>query len=308
MTKKQHYVPRVYLESFSTKNEINKICSYPLDSKYADKKCLAPISTRSICSEDNLYENLEIAPVNDLENKLGSVENNFKKNLTLLIRKINSNKDNMYALILTSKEKEFWRIWTLLQYLRIPCRANNFNEYEKNLFLQIEKWIQRAPINILFFKNSNIFTSDNPVMCCFNEEHKNILLPISPNISLCFGEIKENRGVCNRVIMLNQFEALSINTAIINEAKKYIFSSNPFSEKDINLIKLIKKSPRYETAKGYIIDCLIEDYKVSPKDAEEAVEKSRIKNLFEQNEDMAAHTSNEDYAERIYKTFLKDKV
>lgn len=42
--------------------------------------------------------------------------------------------------------------------------------------------------------------------------------------------------------------------------------------------------------------------------AGEAVEKSRIKNLFEQNEDMAAHTSNEDYAERIYKTFLKDKV
>ena len=297
MTKKQHYVPQVYLKSFSTRNEINKIYSYPVDSKYADKKCLAPISIHSICSEYNLYENLEIAPVNDLENKLGSVENNFKKILTLLIRKTNSNKDNMYALILTSKEKEFWRIWTLLQYLRIPCRSNNFNEYEKNLFSQIEKWIQRAPINILFFKNSNIFTSDNPVMCCFKEEYKNMLLPISPNISLCFGEIKENRWVCNRLIMLNQLEALSINMAIINEAKKYIFSSNPFSEKDKDLIKFIRKGPKYETAKGYIIDCLIGDYMVSPKDAEEAVEKSKIKNLFKQNEDLAAHTSNEDYEE-----------
>lgn len=67
-------------------------------------------------------------------------------------------------------------------------------------------------------------------------------------------------------------------------------------------------SAKYETAKGCIIDCLIEDYRVSPKDAEEAVEKSRIKNLFEQNEDMAAHTSNEDYAEQIYNAFLKAKT
>lgn len=67
-------------------------------------------------------------------------------------------------------------------------------------------------------------------------------------------------------------------------------------------------SKRYEVAKGYIIDCLIGDYMVSLKDAEEAVEKSRIKNLFEQNEDMAAHTSNEDYAEQIYNAFLKAKT
>ena len=241
MTRKQHYVPQVYLKSFSTKNGTNKIYSYPLSSKYADKECLTPISIRSICSEDNLYENLEIAPLNDLENKLGLIENNFKKNLTLLVKKTNSNKGNMSALILTSEEKEFWKIWTLLQYVRLPCRANDFNEYEKNLFLQLEKWIQRAPINILFFKNSNLFISDNPVIFCFNEEHKNILLPINPNISLYFGEIRENKGVCNRVIMLSQFEALSINKAIIDKAKKYILSSNPFSEKDIDLIKFIRK-------------------------------------------------------------------
>ena len=87
MTKKQHYVPRVYLESFSAKNENNKIYSYPLDSKYADKKCLTSISIRSICSEDNLYENLEIAPINDLENKFGLIENDFKKKIDLTYKK-----------------------------------------------------------------------------------------------------------------------------------------------------------------------------------------------------------------------------
>ena len=65
---------------------------------------------------------------------------------------------------------------------------------------------------------------------------------------------------------------------------------------------------RYETAKSYIIDFLIEEYNVSMKYAEEAVEKSKIKNLFKQNEDLAAHTSNEDYAEQIYNAFLKAKI
>ena len=79
--------------------------------------------------------------------------------------------------------------------------------------------------------------------------------------------------------------------------------------KDIRIQRMsFKMSKRYETTKSYIIDCLIGDYMVSPKDAEEAVEKSKINNLFKQNGDLAAHTSNEDYAKQIYNAFLKAKT
>ena len=108
MTKKQHYVPQVYLRGFSTDNK--QIWSYMIDS--LDNGKYVPIE--SICREKYLYEVKDdegnwLAP-NRIEKKLSILEGMFAENLRILEKKAFLKENYRTKCFLTKDEKTFWKI------------------------------------------------------------------------------------------------------------------------------------------------------------------------------------------------------
>lgn len=62
---------------------------------------------------------------------------------------------------------------------------------------------------------------------------------------------------------------------------------------------------RYEIAKDYIAGILVEDYGLTLEDAIKAINISPLEKVFSFNEDLAAHTSNEDWAKQVYDYYKK---
>ena len=65
---------------------------------------------------------------------------------------------------------------------------------------------------------------------------------------------------------------------------------------------------RYEIAKDYIAGILVEDYGLTLEDAIKAINISPLEKVFSFNEDLAAHTSNEDWAKQVYDYYKKKKL
>ena len=57
----------------------------------------------------------------------------------------------------------------------------------------------------------------------------------------------------------------------------------------------------FQSAAKYIKGILTRNYKMSAADAEAAISASPLKNIFEQDAEMASHTSNEAWARNVYK-------
>ena len=117
-TKKQHFVPQVYLRGFSADEK--RIWSYSLDP--IDSGTLVPIE--SLCRENYLYEirgedgNL-IFP-NWIETILCGLEGMFATNLRALERKACHKENYTTKCFLTSQEKAFWKVFVGVQMMRSP--------------------------------------------------------------------------------------------------------------------------------------------------------------------------------------------
>ena len=129
ITKKQHYVPQVYLRGFSPeyeplgKSNVSiekyKIFSYDLEKRAYDSTEVVPIS--SICYKNKLYEiygsNERIILPNWLENYFGALERMYGSYRTELERKIH--KENIgIPNFLTTKERVFWVTFIAIHLLR----------------------------------------------------------------------------------------------------------------------------------------------------------------------------------------------
>lgn len=128
ITRKQHYIPQVYLRGFSkdylrenVKNDKYQIYCYELDDKMLPGR-LVPI--KSICYKIDLYEvtgkNGDIVMPNHLEQVFSYFEKSFSEYRRKLENKafISSNyKTNCF---LTGEEKVFWATYIIVQILRIP--------------------------------------------------------------------------------------------------------------------------------------------------------------------------------------------
>ena len=134
VTKKQHYIPQVYLRGFSPEyDKGNK--EYPL-SKYTiychdltnKNQIMKAVPIKSVCYSDYLYEVTghkgEIVLTNHLEHFFASIEKMFSEYRHELEKKAFIESNYKTRCFLTSKEKVFWVTYILIQILRTPQILN----------------------------------------------------------------------------------------------------------------------------------------------------------------------------------------
>lgn len=131
MTKKQHYIPQVYLRGFSpeylsserkkSKREKHTIYFYDLKK---EQQSVMPIPIKSVCYENDLYEvtgeNGDIVLPNFLEKCFSELENMFGKYRADLERKVFQKSNYEIKCFLKKEEKAFWVTYIILQIMRLP--------------------------------------------------------------------------------------------------------------------------------------------------------------------------------------------
>lgn len=130
ITKKQHYIPQVYLRGFSPEYKRNNgdlplsrytIFCHDLTVKDQIKKA---IPVKSICYSENLYEVTDcegkIVLGNRLERFFSELEKMFGNYRHELERKAFIEDNYRTKCFLTSEEKVFWVAYILIQILRLP--------------------------------------------------------------------------------------------------------------------------------------------------------------------------------------------
>lgn len=128
ITKKQHYIPQVYLRGFSPQyqdktlpNEKDTIYFYDLEKK---KQSKIDVPIKSICYEEYLYEMRGDAGKfvcdNHLEGFFSRIENMFHTYRDKLERKAFLEENYNTKCFLTKNEKKFWKAYMIVQILRLP--------------------------------------------------------------------------------------------------------------------------------------------------------------------------------------------
>lgn len=130
ITKKQHYIPQVYLRGFSPEYNDNNnkiplskytIYCYDLTKKVQSYE---PVPIKSVCYKDYLYEvtghDGEIVLPNYLENFFSVMEKKFSEYRHRLERKVFIAENYKTNFFLTQEEKIFWVTYILIQILRMP--------------------------------------------------------------------------------------------------------------------------------------------------------------------------------------------
>ena len=130
ITKKQHYIPQVYLRGFSPEYEKdNKSVSHSRYTIYchdlnSEKQNYKAVPIKSICYRDNLYEvtgsSGEIVLLNHLEDFFSGIEKMFGEFRSRLERKAFIEDNYRIKCFLTNDEKIFWVTYIIIQILRIP--------------------------------------------------------------------------------------------------------------------------------------------------------------------------------------------
>lgn len=125
MTRRQHYIPQVYLGGFSpqyqNKGEKYTIYFYDLEKRKQSKK---DVPIKSICYEEYLYEMRGDAGKfvcdNHLEGFFSRIENMFHTYRDKLERKAFLEENYNTKCFLTKNEKKFWKAYMIVQILRLP--------------------------------------------------------------------------------------------------------------------------------------------------------------------------------------------
>lgn len=130
ITKKQHYIPQVYLRGFSP--EYNDKSQEIPHSKYTifcydltkTTQSDEPVPIKSVCYKNNLYEvtgdDGEIVLPNHLEKCFSVLEKMFSKYRHKLETKVFITENYTTNYFLTQEEKIFWVTYILIQTLRMP--------------------------------------------------------------------------------------------------------------------------------------------------------------------------------------------
>lgn len=144
-TKRQHYIPQVYLRGFSPdylskkKNNLDeskfRIFTYDLNKTEQIEKAI-PI--KDVCFENYLYEikdeNGDIIYVNHLEKWLNKMESRFSKYRRQLEQKVLDKKNINNALFFQEDEILFWKRFFVVQSLRIPQIMRIAESVAKDVF------------------------------------------------------------------------------------------------------------------------------------------------------------------------------
>lgn len=130
ITKKQHYIPQVYLRGFSPeyidKNKETPLSRYTIYCYDLTKKSqlYESVPIKSVCYKNYLYEvtgkHGEIVLPNHLEKFFSILEQMFSKYRHKLETKVFIIENYVTNFFLTQEEKTFWVTYILIQTLRMP--------------------------------------------------------------------------------------------------------------------------------------------------------------------------------------------
>lgn len=143
-TKKQHYIPQVYLRGFAPEyktlrrsnvsNEKHTIFQYEIGS---ERQIERSVPIKSVCYQECLYETPnkdgEYINPNWLENVFSKLEVMFSEYRDKLERKAYHEENFIINCFLDRDEKAFWVTYLALQILRLPQLLNTAQEEAKKL-------------------------------------------------------------------------------------------------------------------------------------------------------------------------------
>ena len=131
-TKKQHYVPQVYLRGFSS--DESKINAYWIDNNIDERY----IPIESICRENYLYElrndSNDLIATNHIEKCLSALEGMFSEYRIQLLNKAYITENYKTKCFFTSQEKVFWKLFIAIQMLRTPKVLNEAKIFSEDFF------------------------------------------------------------------------------------------------------------------------------------------------------------------------------
>lgn len=271
-TKKQHFVPIVYLEGFSPDGK--HIYEYNLEEGAIE----VHVRIEDVCRENFLYEvrdnDGEIFNINFLEKKLCSFEGLFSAYRKRLLSKACYTENRKTNSFLSKEEKDFWRFYATLQIMRLPSIINGLTEImhgemsaghtdyearnnaiaaclpffddadrgENSPFMFHFKMLHGKAIIIGCSKNDDLLTSDQPLYGTKDPDDpfnfNQLCFPISSGCALFFYDpafLPE--GTRNKLVELTEDEVKKTNKGIAYNARKIVLSKKPFTKDDIALIK-----------------------------------------------------------------------
>lgn len=274
MKKKHHFVPQTYLTGFSCNRDDERkpfIWRYTMDEYILPT---APIPIESVAYSKLLYEmtdaNGDIVAENALENALGGFENLFSQ----YRRKIESRIKicNPGSGFLTSKERVFWMIYTILQLYRTPdmlsmierftleyndsitenqahniarmfalplLKDNPLDSEEGRLFRANVEMIQDKAVSIGYCNKGMLVTSDDPVIVFAKtptSKMDEVWFPLTAQIFLRIHE-KENPEVNGTLYLLDDNKVERINQETILHARRDLYSSRRLTKREKDIVK-----------------------------------------------------------------------
>lgn len=273
-TKKEHFIPRFYLNGFSNNEIIYQNC---VDNLMFDKD----VPTNSICYIKNLYEfkdeNGEILYTNKIEECLHIIETKVSKIINDIERKSNDKSYLNKVGFLSPEEKSYLIIFSVLQLLRHPenikiateiikdmplvtsdkvartivlLQAFPVFEYnpedDKNFLNRMLQMVSDMHIQIYKSYTESFITSDNPCNMIFCDENKSrtqadmIVFPLTSDL-LLFMAAKMPENKRNTLIECPAEEVRSFNKGTIIYAYSWVFSKEVLTPQ---LKKWIKKKQR----------------------------------------------------------------
>lgn len=144
-TKRQHYIPQVYLRGFSpdyldnndTNIDVSKFRIFTYNLNKNDQIGIA-IPIKDICFENYLYEikdeNGNIIYKNHLEKWLSKIESMFSKYRRQLEQKVLDKRNNNHVLLFSEEELIFWKLFFVVQNLRTPQIMRIAESVAKDVF------------------------------------------------------------------------------------------------------------------------------------------------------------------------------
>ena len=130
-TKKQHFVPQVYLEGFAQNYKGN---GKPVIWRYSLPEIKRPkdaVPIDSVCISKNQYEvtdkNGKIVHENYIEKALGGFESMFSRYRKRIENRVNVSQIGCGG-FLSRDERAFWAVYTLVQVFRMPSMISTIEE------------------------------------------------------------------------------------------------------------------------------------------------------------------------------------
>ena len=288
ITKKQHYVPQAYLRGFSVDGKRVFAFNNKTNKTYDSPIPIESICRKDYLYEIKNNKNKIITP-NYIENVLCNLEGQFAKYRKKLEAKAFLKENFKTSSFLSSDEKAFWYVYTAIQLMRLPTILNaaeqlsnellekeitdneahmiaiaqclpffrEIKQGDSNALLAVLPPIEKMTISVGVDTSESLFTSDCPI-CCYAPNSSDgvferVEFPVSSSLIMCFlGGAMRDEYKRNRLFPLEEDDVTAIKEAIVYSSISHVFSKRPFSKREIDMIRRVRRDKEEDITTGRI--------------------------------------------------------